>query len=371
MLPGLEPHHTRQSFCSGTRLYIEKVVQSPDDFLLNPDNGLWLLPTSVAERDRDAAIEKLNGLSIHQLDEGLTEEGDRNGLACQVMRDTVINELGCMTGGLDSDEQAFSLPGLVLLLAAAEWGGPSLDEEDDLEYLRACPTDGCYNTRHYDLDFSRHSVQARMTELNPHWYEVSDDGEVRTIWGDELPTVLESMQLFMEMQRANYPYVGFDESTLTPSGVAQVRFHPLTGCWESWLYNIKPDGSRGGRFEGYGQLYFRYRKESIDEQTGEVIGEKRRGHWLTHRLMWSVMGKEVDSSKVLNHLCNYKRCCNPGHLEQITEYENRLHGVNARKYIGAIEQDDPGVRNAFMSAEEIYPLQQDARRLYQKLSQQR
>lgn len=363
MLPGLEPQHTRQSFCSGTRLYLENVVESPDDFV-KAENGLWLLPPSVAERDRLAGVDKLELVAAAQYKAGMESFAEVTAEAADILDNSDVTDDGCIVDGLTPD-RTMSSSELVLYLAGAEWGSPALDEVDDLPHLQTCETDGCYNTRHFDLDFAKLQVPTRITELNPHWYEVGEDGEVYTIWGDHLANIEESMALYIKLQKSNFPYVPFDKSPLTPSGVAQVRLHPLTGCWESWTYNIKPDGSRGGRFEGYGNLYFRYRPETVDRQTGEITREKRRGHWLAHRLMWTVMGQELDSSKVLNHLCNYKRCCNPLHLEQITEDENKIHGRNARGYIRELERANPSVRDDYLDAATIAGLYKQARRMYQ------
>lgn len=134
------------------------------------------------------------------------------------------------------------------------------------------------------------------------------------------------------------------------------------------MYHIKPDGSAGGRFEGYGSLYFRYRSPTIDSETGEISAGKRRGHWLAHRIMWSVLGQELEPGKVLNHLCNYKRCCNPIHLEQISEEENRTHGQHARDYIREIEQRDPSARDHYLGAAEMSALYKDTRKLYESVA---
>ncbi|MBP9738122.1 hypothetical protein KBD20_00365 [Candidatus Saccharibacteria bacterium] len=359
MLPGLAPHHTRQSFCSGSRLYIENVISSPDDFLQHPDTGLWLLPESVAERDRSAGEKKLGELALVQKHKQMKDwrESTR---ASRILANTAITEIGCMVGGADSEPETNDPAQLAIYFADREWV-PVLDEPTDLPHLNICGTEGCYNTRHYNLDFGRD----RSTELNPNWFSVSDDGGVETIWGDQLASVEESLLLFTKFQRKHYPFIPYSESVLTAAGVAYVGFHPLTGCWESWSYNRKPEGSKGGRFEGYGNLYVRFRAAGVDHETGEITNEKRRGNWLAHRTMWWILGNDFVSGTVLNHRCNYKRCCNPLHLEQVTDSFNVRHGLVAQEAIKALPDQQIG---SFLSAREYAEQYEKVRILYNNIA---
>lgn len=351
ILPGLAPHHTRASFGSKSRLYVEKYARTPDDFVLS-GRGLWLLPAAVAERDRAAGEKTLADVAQVQTEKSMTTDAQRNRAATEVLRRTTITETGCMVGGIRSNSQK-SPAQWAVYFAGAELGTVVLDEPDDLEYLRVCDTDGCYNTRHYDLDYASVAVPRRVTELNPDWYNVSDGGEVSTVWGDDLGTIEDSLKLFKRMQRLGYPFVPYEESKITPSGTSYVQFHPLTGCWEAWTYHVRPDGAAGGRFEGYGTIYSKYERQRVDRETGEVIGVKRRGGWLAHRTMWRRMGNYLDTNLVLNHLCNYKRCCNPQHLEQITEEENKEHGRIANIEIRRVAQEHERVGAHWLSAAEL------------------
>jgi hypothetical protein len=73
------------------------------------------------------------------------------------------------------------------------------------------------------------------------------------------------------------------------------------GCWE-WT---------GAKSAGYG-----------------VIGRGRRsdGTMQTHRAIWEWLCGPVPSDMQLDHLCRNRACCNPNHLEVVTQRENILRG---------------------------------------------
>ena len=50
----------------------------------------------------------------------------------------------------------------------------------------------------------------------------------------------------------------------------------------------------------------------------------------THRLAYEFSGQKLDSDLCLDHLCRNRKCCNPEHLEQVTQAvnTNRGDGVN-------------------------------------------
>jgi len=57
---------------------------------------------------------------------------------------------------------------------------------------------------------------------------------------------------------------------------------------------------------------------------------------LVHRLMWQLVRGPIPEGLTLDHLCRNTACCNPAHLEPVTNRENILRGssfaaVNARK----------------------------------------
>lgn len=89
------------------------------------------------------------------------------------------------------------------------------------------------------------------------------------------------------------------------SKVAQAE----NGCWE-WVASVTSTGYGQFRFDG------RVRK--------------------THRLAYLALVGPVPEGLVLDHLCRNRGCCNPAHLEVVTQRENLLRGegfnaVNAAK----------------------------------------
>lgn len=88
------------------------------------------------------------------------------------------------------------------------------------------------------------------------------------------------------------------------------------GCWE-WTGTLTP--------EGYGR---------ISRGGG---GAERLDYLLTHRLLYELLVGPIPDGLVLDHLCRVRRCCNPLHLEPVTQKENTLRSpvapaaINARK----------------------------------------
>lgn len=63
----------------------------------------------------------------------------------------------------------------------------------------------------------------------------------------------------------------------------------------------------GATAKGYGVVTFRHRKL-----------------WLVHRLAWKILGPEpLHDGMTLDHLCEYPRCWNVEHLEQVTMAVNQ------------------------------------------------
>lgn len=50
------------------------------------------------------------------------------------------------------------------------------------------------------------------------------------------------------------------------------------------------------------------------------------GNQLAHRRVWKLVKGEIPAGLQLDHLCRVRRCCNPAHLEPVTQRENLLRG---------------------------------------------
>lgn len=92
---------------------------------------------------------------------------------------------------------------------------------------------------------------------------------------------------------------------------AKIELDPATGC-----LNFTGSVSRNG----YGQIY----------------GGKRGQQLRTHRVAYELARGPVPEGLVLDHLCRNRRCCNPDHMEVVTNGENVRRGdgitaTNARK----------------------------------------
>ena len=55
----------------------------------------------------------------------------------------------------------------------------------------------------------------------------------------------------------------------------------------------------------------------------------RQAEFLAHRLVYELCAGPIAPGMVLDHLCRNPGCCNPTHLEQVTQRENILRGVGA------------------------------------------
>lgn len=88
-----------------------------------------------------------------------------------------------------------------------------------------------------------------------------------------------------------------------------IQLDILSGCWE-WQGYV---GSRGyGKFWGGSRDY------------------------LSHRWIYEYYNDKIPKGLTIDHLCRNRLCCNPAHLEVVTNRENILRGIgipaqNARK----------------------------------------
>lgn len=86
-----------------------------------------------------------------------------------------------------------------------------------------------------------------------------------------------------------------------------------SGCWE-WKLHVNTN--RGG----YGQVRYR----------GSM--------WSAHRLAYTIFKGAIGSGLVVDHLCSNRPCCNPDHLELVTQSENNrrnsIRGTASNQNVG-------------------------------------
>ena len=76
----------------------------------------------------------------------------------------------------------------------------------------------------------------------------------------------------------------------------------MAACWP-WK------ASRSGRGRGYGQFHY-----------------PRRTSHLAHRLAYELIVGPIPAGLTIDHLCRNQICCNPMHMEPVTNRENILRG---------------------------------------------
>jgi hypothetical protein len=89
---------------------------------------------------------------------------------------------------------------------------------------------------------------------------------------------------------------------------------PGTSCWV-WQGSLCNNG--------YGQVAVR-----------RAFGRSTKR--MTHRLTFEFRNGSIPYGLVLDHLCRNRGCCNPDHLEAVTNIENIRRGFNARHNLNGI-----------------------------------
>lgn len=73
-------------------------------------------------------------------------------------------------------------------------------------------------------------------------------------------------------------------------------------------------------------LHCKTRQPLVLASNGYCLVSIAGRHALAHRYAWELVNGPVPDGLVLDHLCRNHACCNPDHLEAITQRENLLRG---------------------------------------------
>jgi hypothetical protein len=84
----------------------------------------------------------------------------------------------------------------------------------------------------------------------------------------------------------------------------RIEINPITGCWE-WQGAVNPDG------------YARIEIERRIRHSGYI-----------HRFAYETWVGPIHPGFEIDHLCRVRRCCNPDHLEPVTQYANNMRSTS-------------------------------------------
>jgi len=96
-------------------------------------------------------------------------------------------------------------------------------------------------------------------------------------------------------------------------------------CWE-WQGSLYKDG--------YGKMCFR-----VD---GQVVTKR------AHRAVYEYYRGPIPEDMEIDHLCRYRRCVNPAHLEPVTHLENMRRAIHATKQF-CIREHEFTVENTYVN----------------------
>lgn len=112
------------------------------------------------------------------------------------------------------------------------------------------------------------------------------------------------MEIFRSWLREDKLNSFSDEDLLLAAERVEAKTTPVpdTGC-HLWLGSVRRDG---------------YGATSVRGITGIAV----------HRLVYWVRNGKIPRSSVVDHLCRVRSCCNPDHMEIVSDAENIRRGIS-------------------------------------------
>src|SRR4030095_1845197 len=274
--------------------------------------GQWLLPLDIAANC--LAVVREHVLQVARLDPTISLGAEA------VVGAELIDGYGCWQPGqqLGQDEHVQA----VRIIAEQDRGRQILNPNDATTQagLRVCDTRDCLFPRHYDFTYSNGQRNQLLVPDKDFFVDTEGSTGV-TIWGPGLPTVEESVEEFRKLQKKCPPFEDEKTSPLTAHGISQVTIESRTGCWPVRTYYNK-HAAFWSEKDGYGRLTLRR----------HIAGDKkpRGAQQMAHRVIFQVTGHDLEEGKELNHLCCYRSCANPAHLDQVNRRQHLEYGRLAR-----------------------------------------
>lgn len=279
--------------------------------------GIWLPSLESSDEDLSALTRRA---------EKFTNQDE----LIEALARVAIKDSGCWTTETDD-------PQLIVHDAATmDVGAKILESLPKFDELQQCDTPDCVYPRHYDFTYGVPSGRRELLYPNLDYFRPAQNGDILTAWGDRLPSIASSRTALADFQMKCQPYVTRAESPLTVSGIAQLSLLPDTGCWFVRSYYMTPVGMSGyenWQYDGYGRLKLSAAYESRPKEFPSYA-------MLAHRALWVATGNKLKPKAVLNHMCGFRPCANPAHIEQVTSSRNNTHGRHMALAGYAVEQGD-------------------------------
>ncbi len=295
------------------------------------EQGIWLPPSEAAIAEFEMLQSEFGNASSHMdllLGENRFDELN------ETLAGTYISAEGCW--------QASSSPTERILgeLALLGFRNEPFEDSQEINDAKLCDSDGCLYPRHYDLSFGRPNSKKVLLAPDPSFYQTLND-KITTVWGDELPTVEASRQMLYDFKQKCLPYTDRLNSLLTIGGISQLYLLADTGCWYNEDYYtrtlIGSDGTAHQQ-DDYGRL-----RLTVD--MAEKFGISKARYGLAHRVVWMLHGRKlkIGARDELNHLCGFKPCCNPEHMELVSGAKNMLHSQQMHTAINSLRDKSTAI----------------------------